>query len=57
MFPIIGRSLQSMLDYEGDDFDDKFGLNFTVSFLFCGPSKSILCFLCCGPFTKYKRFF
>ena len=31
MFPVIGRSLQSLLDYDGDDFDEKFGLNFTVS--------------------------
>ena len=42
MFPVIGRSLKSMLDYDGEDFTERFGLNFTVS-----------SFLCCGPFTVH----
>ena len=31
MFPILGRNLQSLLDYEGEDFEEHFGLDFTVS--------------------------
>ena len=31
MFPAMGRSFQSLLDYEEEDFEENFGLNFTVS--------------------------
>ncbi|CAI5437491.1 unnamed protein product [Caenorhabditis angaria] len=39
--PIEGNGLQSLLDYEGDDIEDVFCLNFTISFNCLGESKSV----------------
>lgn len=40
--PILANSLQSMLDYEGDDFEETFNIYFTVTQEFFGESKTIL---------------
>ena len=50
MFPAMGRSFQSLLDYEEEDFEENFGLNFTVSLCVCvcltvWPGGEVVCAL------------
>ncbi|KAK6029268.1 HECT-domain protein, partial [Ostertagia ostertagi] len=39
--PIEGRSLQDLLDYQGDDFEDVFCLNFTISYAAFGSTETL----------------
>ncbi|XGW20104.1 hypothetical protein V3C99_003715 [Haemonchus contortus] len=38
--PIEGRSLQELLDYQGDDFEDVFCLTFTISYAAFGSTET-----------------
>lgn len=40
--PTLANSLQSMLDYDGDDFQATFNVNFEVTREFFGESQTIL---------------
>ncbi|EYC41467.1 hypothetical protein Y032_0568g55 [Ancylostoma ceylanicum] len=39
--PVEGRSLQELLDYQGDDFEDVFCLNFTISYAAFGSTETL----------------
>ncbi|CAD6186224.1 unnamed protein product [Caenorhabditis auriculariae] len=39
--PVEGKSLQSLLDYEGSDFEETFGLNFTIAFTTLGATEVV----------------
>ncbi|VDK18209.1 unnamed protein product, partial [Anisakis simplex] len=39
--PAEGRSLQSILDYDGDDFEEVFGLSFVISLSLLGDAKEV----------------
>lgn len=38
--PVEGRSLQALLEYQGDDFEDVFCLNFTISYSAFGSTET-----------------
>lgn len=39
--PLIGKSMQSLLDYQGSDFEEVFGLSFDISRNIFGENKTI----------------
>lgn len=39
--PGVAKGLKDLLDYEGDDLEDVFGLSFAIDREFCGEVKSV----------------
>ncbi|WKX92650.1 hypothetical protein Q1695_010576 [Nippostrongylus brasiliensis] len=39
--PVEGKSLQELLDYQGDDFEDVFCLTFTISYSYFGNTETV----------------